>query len=344
MSEQRANSLEPTWLDYTRSLERGDTRYRSQSQPKGDVRSSDNNSRRGFTLNGQPIPDALIEEKVAIVKVREEGSAYFFWAIYITLVLLALGNLGTTIFIIRVLRLGPEGLESLEFPSGSDLVKIWGDANLGEVVKKDGKIYGFSGENMVIEGRDGAEVVMQAGKDDIKSPRMTVSESGVELTNVHDLSVLDPSTGKVIFSTSDPEFVLPSDTLMGLEAMEAEVGEIVSPLDQDMLVRSDAELDIRGAEGVLIEGKTIDLSSNGDISLTSIGGGIELSGGLTLDTVMLPHGGGGYKGEIGQFKLCVCMPSGQLFKVALPDDNPVRPPALQVGCNSVDLSKENVCK
>ena len=44
-------------------------------------------------------------------------------------------------------------------------------------------------------------------------------------------------------------------------------------------------------------------------------GSIELSGGVMLDSVMLPHGGGGYEGEIGQFKLCVCMPSGTLFKV-----------------------------
>ena len=79
-----------------------------------------------------------------------------------------------------------------------------------------------------------------------------------------------------------------------------------------------------------------------------------------LDSVMLPHGGGGYEGEIGQFKLCVCMPSGTLFKVALnhfvspatikhnlqvslPNDNPSRPLGQQVGCHSVDLTVDNPC-
>ena len=80
-------------------------------------------SRRGFTLNGQPIPPAgSTEEKLAIIKVKtknenknkivfifrvqvkEESSAYFFWAIYITLVLLAIGNLVTTLIVVHVLR------------------------------------------------------------------------------------------------------------------------------------------------------------------------------------------------------------------------------------------------
>ena len=35
---------------------------------------------------------------------KEESSAYFFWAIYITLVLLAIGNLITTLIVVHVLR------------------------------------------------------------------------------------------------------------------------------------------------------------------------------------------------------------------------------------------------
>ena len=89
------------------------------------------------------------------------------------------------------------------------------------------------------------------------------------------------------------------------------------------------------------------MTSSSDISLTSEEGAVELSGGVVLDTVMLPHGGGGYsvsilnidflirviflfQGEVGQFQLCICMPSGLLFKVAIPTDNPTRPPQHQV--------------
>ena len=63
--------------------------------------------RRGFTLNGQPIPNEKcldIDGKMMVMKVKEESNAYFFWAIYITLVLLAIGNLVTTLIVVHVLR------------------------------------------------------------------------------------------------------------------------------------------------------------------------------------------------------------------------------------------------
>jgi len=377
-STVRATSLEPQWTDSdgggmetTRSLSRDRSRPRLHSQIRGasattnrfkknrtdslpgDLRkkarvNQDVNPfvefpslRRGFTLNGQPIAEAATEEKLAIIKVKEESSAYFFWAIYLTLVILAVGNLMTTAIIINVLRVGIEGMEAIEFLPGEDSIKLFGNADLGEVYKHDGIISSFAGENLQVSAED-AKVILQAGKT-AKSPRLTLSPDSIRLENVHDLSLLDPQTGKVIFSTSDPELDLPTG-LRILETEEAEVERVSSPVGEDMMVRSDRELSIRGAEGIEIEGRKIDLTANGDITLKSEIGAVELSGGLVLDTVMLPHGGvGGYQGEIGQFKLCVCMPSGLLFKVAIPDDNPSRPSNFQIGCHSVDLSKENPC-
>lgn len=340
-SSARATSVEPQWrdsdgggrADTTRSLSRDRGRPRVHSQIRGAT------NRRGFTLNGQPIAEAATEEKLAIIKVKEESSAYFFWAIYLTLVILAIGNLMTTAIIISVLRVGTEGMEAIEFLP--DAIKLFGNADLGEVYKHDGKISSFAGENLQISGED-SPVVLQAGKN-AKSPRLTLSPDSIKLENVHDLSLLNPQTGEVIFSTSDPELDLPKG-LRVLETEEAEVERVSAPVGEDMLVRSDRELSIRGSEGIEMEGKKIELTSNGDITLKSEIGAVELSGGLILDTVMLPHGGvGGYQGEMGQYKLCVCMPSGLLFKVAIPDDNPSRPSNFQIGCHSVDLSKENPC-
>ncbi len=44
-----------------------------------------------------------------------------------------------------------------------------------------------------------------------------------------------------------------------------------------------------------LEGKQMEMVAKDDITLRSLAGGVELSGGVALDTVMLPHGGGGYK-------------------------------------------------
>jgi len=294
--------------------------------------------RRGFTLNGQPIGSteltASAEEKLPDMK--EESNAYFFWAIYLTLLLIALGNLITTLVIINVLRIGPEGMEAIEFSPSENIIKFFGNADFGNIYKHDGIISGYSGEDLALVGED-SSVRLQSNRREEFSPEMKISQDGISVSNVHDLSLLDPLTGDVVFSTSDPELSLPAG-LHHLETEETEVERVVAGIDhqQSMLVRSDRKLHLRGAEGVQIEGKKISLVSNEDISLTSHQGTISLSAGLVLDTVMLPHGGlQGYQGESGQFKLCVCMPSGELFKVAVPDDNHLRASSEQIGCHSV---------
>ncbi len=44
-----------------------------------------------------------------------------------------------------------------------------------------------------------------------------------------------------------------------------------------------------------LQGKQVEMVAKDDITFRSLAGGVELSGGVVLDTVMLPHGGGGYK-------------------------------------------------
>jgi hypothetical protein len=46
---------------------------------------------------------------------------------------------------------------------------------------------------------------------------------------------------------------------------------------------------------VSLQGKQVEMVAKDDITFRSLAGGVELSGGVVLDTVMLPHGGGGYK-------------------------------------------------
>ena len=271
---------------------------------------------------------------------KQESSAYFFWAIYFTLVLLAVGNLITTLVIVHVLRLGPAGLEAIELLPAGLGIRLFGAADLGEVHKLDGVISGFAGESLVVTG-EGGEVEMRAGRGEA-SPRLSITPEQVTLENVHDFSVIHPSTGRVLFSTSDPEVALPAG-LQRLEAEEAEVERVTAPVGEDLLVRSDASLLVRGSEGVTVGGRHISLTSSSDILLKSEVGAVELSGGLVLDTVMLPHGGGGYSGEEGQFQLCVCMPTGLLFKVAVPTDNPSRPAKHRVACPSVPQGGNHPC-
>ena len=210
--------------------------------------------RRGFTLNGQPIPgeqsragSGLLmegERMAAVTKVREESNAYFFWAIYLTLLLIAAGNLVTTAVIISVLRIGPQGMEAIEFLPLESAVKLFGNADLGNVYQHNGVISGFAGEDLSLVGED-ASITIQADNDDISPPRMTLSREGVAIENVHDLSLIDPDTGEVVFSTSDPELTLP-EGVRHLETEETEVDSVVSGVtgdtEQPMMIRCEEHL------------------------------------------------------------------------------------------------------
>ena len=94
-------------------------------------------------------------------------------------------------------------------------------------------------------------MVVTAGLGE-KAPTLTLTPEHVTLENVHDFSVVHPDTGQVLFSTSDPELQLP-EGLERLEAEEVEVERITAPLGEDLRVRSDANLVVRGAEGVEVE-------------------------------------------------------------------------------------------
>ena len=200
---------------------------------------------------------------------KEESSAYFFWAIYITLLLLAIGNLITTLIVVHVLRfvqkpfvciniaveqyflrVGPVGMEAIDFLPENLGLRLFGAADLGRVHKLDGIISSFAGESLNIRG-DGAKVEVQAGQHE-NAPRLTVSPELVSLEGVHDFSVIHPETGEVLFSTSDPELALP-EGLQKLEAEEAEVSRVTAPVGENLLIRSDANLIVRGSEGIQVE-------------------------------------------------------------------------------------------
>ena len=87
----------------------------------------------------------------------------------------------------------------------------------------------FAGEDLRVVGEE-ASVTLQAHKDDLQAPRLTLSRAGVSVENVHDLSLLDPANGEVVFSTSDPELRLP-EGVRHLETEETEVDRVVSGVE-----------------------------------------------------------------------------------------------------------------
>lgn len=95
---------------------------------------------------------------------------------------------------------------------------------------------------------------------------------------------------------------------------------------------------MKGNEGLYFEGKTIKWSADQDIYLKTLNGSVILDGGagIFVEVNTLPLAGPVdlENGGRGQYKLCICLPKGQLFRVPVPADNTERSPQNQINCSS----------
>ena len=102
-------------------------------------------------------------------------------------------------------------------------------------------------------------------------PQLRVSPHEISLTNVENFRVIDPENGKVYFDAFAPDFDI-SDPIETLAASEVETNRLVSPLNEDLLIKSDSGLELVGAEGIEAEAKSMNFEAGQDMSLTTTTG------------------------------------------------------------------------
>ncbi|XP_067012864.1 beta-sarcoglycan [Anabrus simplex] len=264
---------------------------------------------------------------------------YAFWTLVVLLFFLAMANLLLTFIILGVLRLG-QGMESLELVPEGNLVMFYGNSDLDRVYKHDGKLEGFNECPVEMTGDNASVLISVTDREGNGKPKISVGVNSTSVTGVDSFDVVDPVTGHAIFSTGYPNFGLPRGVAQ-LNVKIAHTRRITSPVNSSLYLRSDSYARLKGNEGTRMEGREIVWSADQDIFLKSVNGSVILSGheGVSLDIKTIPIVPGGR--ETGntrtpQYKVCVCMPAGKLFRVPVPPgDN------AHVGCHSVDLSPEN---
>lgn len=141
------------------------------------------------------------------------------------------------------------------------------------------------------------------------------------------------------FSTTFPNFGLPKG-VQSLHIKKATANRITSKLDNPLVLRSDRMIRLKGNEGVGARGRELLLRADQDLSLRSINGTIILDGaeGVVIDVdgmAVAEKKEEATDSRIPEYKLCICMPSGRLFRI------PVLEGAESVHCDSVDLEGED---
>lgn len=257
-------------------------------------------------------------------------NTFAFWTIVVILLALTVGNLILTLTIVGVLRLG-KGVQGMEVIPEVDVVKFYGSTDLERVQTNSiGQIHGFTDVPVTIssesaaDGEDGGvhvRVFRNANGASNERDRIVLNKEGILIQATNLFEVKDPVNRLPLFTTHRPQYNIPG----GVNALQAKVvsaSGIASPIDESLVLESDGRLAIRGSEGVFFDGASVDMQAEHHVSINSTQGAtiLEAGTGIFLDMERIPI----VSSEMGlrtgsvQYKICVCMPHGTLFRIAIP--------------------------
>ncbi|XP_034664024.1 beta-sarcoglycan [Drosophila subobscura] len=258
-------------------------------------------------------------------------NSFAFWTIVIILLALTVGNLLLTLTIVGVLRLG-KGVQGMELIPEVDVVKFYGSTDVERLhTNSIGQLHGFTdvpvtiSSDMSNNNKTDAGVHVRVFRNGngaaSERDRIVVDKDSIliDATNVFD--VKDPVDRQSIFTTHRPQYNIPD----GVDALQAKVvsaSGISSPIDVPLNLESDGRIVIKGSEGLFFDAESIDLQAEHHVSINSTQGATVLEAGtgifLDMDRIPIVSSELGIRTGSVQYKICVCMPQGTLFRIAIP--------------------------
>ncbi|XP_065169914.1 beta-sarcoglycan [Atheta coriaria] len=261
---------------------------------------------------------------------------FAFWTLVGLLFVLAVGNLVLTMTILGVLKLG-QGMQSLELVPEYSAIKLFGNTDLNDIYKRDGRLESYMDHPIQIDGIDAPLVFNLTNKYGRTVQKLEMSKNGTIINNTNNFLVKDDEENE-IFTTNAPSFNVPH-AMRKLNTTTIHTNRIVAPLKDDLLLEGKS-VHVRGSEGTTLEGRDLVITADRDIYIKSLNGSIVLVGkdGVRLDHKKLPI----FLPKINdkltmQYKVCVCMPQGKLFKIPVTRDN------ARVYCDRINMQQFNPC-
>ncbi|XP_018324889.1 beta-sarcoglycan [Agrilus planipennis] len=262
---------------------------------------------------------------------------FAFWTLVFLLCVLAMGNFILTLSILGVLRLG-QGMQSLELVPDESTVKFFGDADLDQLYKRDGRLEGFKDSPIEISGDGGPVILTIIPKLRRSFNKLIMNNTGTYFKHFNNFRVTHGLNS--IFSLTDPQFNIVSD-MGNLQTKITETNRVVSPIDRSLNIEG-KKIELKGAEGIDVEGKEIIWTADQNVYLKSVNGSVIMSSneGLFVDVKKIPLANTKHNGHVtAQYKLCVCMPEGKLFRLPVPNN-----PNIKVYCNQINWAEgQNLC-
>lgn len=279
------------------------------------------------------------------VEADDDVLSYFCWSLTLPFFILSLINSLVLIAIIVSLGVQPWGLRDVMLMD-PDGIRLLGDLSIekGSLSVGQGRVSSYRDEDLLVSFKQGLQVY-RAPKDEEGLPGeadviKTASIGPDEILFYQVKSLKAAESGLVYFDTLGPEIKV--NTLgrppeakgsfgdVVLTSLEVEANRIVSPIDSDLKVLSNGDMDVVGAEGLGLESKDLTVEALHNLVLEA-GSAIYLEArriNLFMQSPSFPHGrhpgapsmGPGsprhrFAEPAGPQQLCICHPSGKLFTI-----------------------------
>ncbi|XP_015178501.1 PREDICTED: uncharacterized protein LOC107067467 isoform X2 [Polistes dominula] len=277
------------------------------------------NSTSSLRISSENINGTTIVTSRGSTPIGEKSSRkrYCLWTLTFFLAIIGLCNLFLSITIIAVLRIS-QGMEAMEMIPDENLVKFYGRTDLDKLCLQSGVCQSYGDEPMEISTDNGGIRIDVKGKLDHESSR-----SRVEL-----------------LSNDFPNFGLPNG-IQKIDVKIAQTHRITSPVNESLTIDSNDRISLHGAEGIKMESKEIVWNASNDVFLKSLNGNIifDTKNGVIIDMDNIPIAPMFVQNPTDQeqFKVCICMPQGKLFKVPVRIGANVR----SVNCARISRTPEN---
>lgn len=255
--------------------------------------------------------------------VKQGRNTFAFWTVVIILLVLTVGNLLLTLTIIGVLHMG-KGIHGMELIPEEGVVKFYGETDLDRVFSKNvGRLEGFVNEPVTFTGEGAPVYVRMHHRNSQSVNRMVIDKTGVQFRGINSFELKDPANGETVFTTHRPHYNIPQGAEKLLSKTNS-ASRIVSPTDKTLTISSaDNRIFIKGSEGIHVDSSNIYMQVENNIQINSTQGGIYLEGGsegiyLDINKIPIVNSEMGLRTASVQYKLCVCLPQGIIFRIAIP--------------------------
>lgn len=253
--------------------------------------------------------------------------SWIFYAVLYILALIVIVNIVMLAILYHVLQMSKDGMKCLSFFE-NDNVRFHCISDLDSVNLYANQTGTFKDHNLVIDSDD--EKVIFHGGPTTAAAQMHVGADITEIHAKHGFRFVDPYEKKTILNLNGSVwYVNPASINAFTVAGDALVTHrVVSNEDQNLMLTSEQEILVEGHEGLGLDGKMIHINADEDVEISSTSGvqgnslfkimldagsGVHVAG-SALDMVM-PTGAPG--SVLGKHKLCACINTGKLYRVAV---------------------------